>query len=273
MTPFPEPLPIRGSVPTRYANIRRAHKPTEADLMAAELIAVVSPSAAKKARGTMPLPALPFPNRDEVTRAARRNGLDPWALGMVVMGVYSTKTRGLEMRVLVVGSAKLTNAALDAAERLVSEPGVRAARTARRSEVRFRHPRSRKGQPLMPTIHTPETTGAKAVYTGDEGEGVIEREIIGWDKQGHPLVMCGGVLHTAHNAPFARCSKFQYVTRNFPSGSEIVTRALWDTDGRLYPLMDAVREHVDDALRDLDMRAVLRDAIREHLNARTGNDN
>lgn len=117
----PEPLPIRGSVPTRYANIRRAHRPTEADLAWAELFAIVSPAAAKKARGTAPLPPLPFPNREQVTRAARRAAIDPWSLAMLLMGVYSAQTRGLEMRVLVVGSARLTEKAMEAAERLVAE--------------------------------------------------------------------------------------------------------------------------------------------------------
>lgn len=117
----PEPLPIRGSVPTRYANVRRAHNPTTDDLTWAELVSVVSPAQAKRARGTTPLPPIPFPNRESVTRAARRAAIDPWALAMLLMGVYSSRTRGLEMRVLVVGSARLTARALELAEELVSE--------------------------------------------------------------------------------------------------------------------------------------------------------
>lgn len=117
----PEPLPIRGSVPTRYANVRRAHNPTTDDLMWAELVSVVSPAAAKRARGGMPLPPIPLPNRDQVTRAARRAAIDPWSLAVLLMGVYSSKTRGMEIQVLVVGSARLTATALELAEALVSE--------------------------------------------------------------------------------------------------------------------------------------------------------
>lgn len=116
-----EPLPIRGSVPTRYENIRRAHNPTTDDLGWAELVSVVSPAAAKRARGTAPLPPFPLPNRTEVNRAARAAAIDPWALCTLVFGVYSSRTRGLEMRVLVVGSARLTETALELAEELVSE--------------------------------------------------------------------------------------------------------------------------------------------------------
>lgn len=117
---LPEPLPLHGSVPTKYANVRRAHRPTEADLAWAELISVVSPAAAKKARGTAPLPTMPLPNREEITRRARRARLDPWALAMLLMGVYSANTRGMELRVLVVGSARLTAAALTIAEELAA---------------------------------------------------------------------------------------------------------------------------------------------------------
>lgn len=117
----PEPLPIRGSVPTRYANIRRAHNPTEADLDWAELVSVVSPATARAARGTRATPPFPLPNREQVNRAARRAAIDPWGLAMLVFGVYSSKTRGLEMRVLVVGSARLTETAMALAEELVSE--------------------------------------------------------------------------------------------------------------------------------------------------------
>ncbi|SLC42005.1 hypothetical protein [Mycobacteroides abscessus] len=117
----PEPLPLRGSVPTRYANVRRAHNPTTDDLDWAELVSVVSPAQAKRARGTAPLPPIPFPNREQVTRRARRAAIDPWALAMLLMGVYSARTRGLEMRVLVVGSARLTETALEIAEELSAE--------------------------------------------------------------------------------------------------------------------------------------------------------
>ncbi|GAB5896994.1 hypothetical protein OKHIL_28010 [Mycolicibacterium mageritense] len=118
---FPEPLPLRGSVPTRYANVRRAHNPTTDDLMRAELFAIVSPAAAKAARGTAPLPPFPLPNRESVTRAARRAAIDPWALCTLVFGIFSAKTRGLEIQVLVVGSARLTARALELAEALVEE--------------------------------------------------------------------------------------------------------------------------------------------------------
>lgn len=126
----------------------------------------------------------------------------------------------------------------------------------------------------MAVMHTPETAGAKAVYTNAPSEppGLVEREVIGWDKQGHPLVLCGDTLRTAHNAPFARCSAFQYVTRGFPSGGELadtlVNRALWDTDGRLMAVMDAVRDHVDRAFDSFDLETAVRDAIRDVVRER-----
>lgn len=130
----------------------------------------------------------------------------------------------------------------------------------------------------MPTIHTPETTGAKAVYTDKNGPGVIEREVLGWDKQGHPLVLCGEALHTAHNAPFAKCAEFQHVTRGFPSGErladKIINRALWDTDGRLEPLMDVVRERVEREFLSFDLDDAVSNAIRDVVRERlTPKDN
>lgn len=126
----------------------------------------------------------------------------------------------------------------------------------------------------MPIMHTPEAAGAVARYKNAQGEErrVIEREVIGWDDQGRPLVMCGDALHTAADAPFEKCPVFLNVTRGFPSGEELadmlVNRALWDTDSRLNPIMDVVRDHVDRAFSRFDLDRAVRDSVREVVHAR-----
>lgn len=117
MSPFPEPLPLRGSAPTKWVTIRRAHRPSTDDLEWAELFAVVSPNVRAQMPDSNP-PPFPMPNVEEVTRLARRAGIDPWGLSCLVFGIFSSRLHGLEIRVLVVGSAALTARALELAEEL-----------------------------------------------------------------------------------------------------------------------------------------------------------
>lgn len=118
MSTWSEPLPIRGSVATKYATIRRAWHPSTEDLEWAELFAVVSPAV----RAQMPFtpPPFPLPNIEEVTRRARKAGIDPFGLGCLVFGIFSSRLHGLQMRVLLVGSAALTERAMALAEELAA---------------------------------------------------------------------------------------------------------------------------------------------------------
>ncbi|ART70479.1 hypothetical protein BTO20_19600 [Mycobacterium dioxanotrophicus] len=96
----------------------------------------------------------------------------------------------------------------------------------------------------MAVLHTPETRGAKALYY-DAGGSSIERDIIGWDKLGRPLVLCGDRLHTADGAPFAHYKEFRTVVMPDVLSiiRESIDRCLDDYKlGRVYdPIYDAVK--------------------------------
>jgi hypothetical protein len=101
----------------------------------------------------------------------------------------------------------------------------------------------------MSILHTPETAGAKAVYTSDDGKwDHFERNVIGWDKQGRPLVMCGDRLEPADGAPFAHNKEFLGIER--PDFVAIFREAVWDS-------LAGFR----DRLSYIDVEQVIRDVV------------
>lgn len=114
----------------------------------------------------------------------------------------------------------------------------------------------------MSVMHTPETAGAKAVYREDNRQwGEIERDVIGWDKQGRPLVMCGDHLEPAATAPFAHHTKFLRVRRLEVDFTAIVRDAVWDS---LSGLRDAVSY-----AGAVDLEQIVRDVIEDTARAVT----
>lgn len=97
----------------------------------------------------------------------------------------------------------------------------------------------------MATIHATESGGAKARYKKESGFGHIERDILGWDKLGRPLVLCDDRLHVADTAPFAHFPIFVNIIK--PDIADIiretVDKYLGDRGfGGIYdPIYDAVR--------------------------------
>lgn len=106
-------------------------------------------------------------------------------------------------------------------------------------------------------MHTPETAGAKALYDRDNGFGYFERAVLGWDKLGRPLVMCGDRLHPAADAPFAHHKKFLCIKR--PDFAAILGEAVWDS-------LRGMREGVE----DLDLNQIIRDVVKDAMVRRTG---
>ena len=112
--------------------------------------------------------------------------------------------------------------------------------------------RSEGRRKALSVIHTPETAGAKAVYLKDNGFGTCERDVLGWDKSGRPLVMCGDALESAFDAPFCHHAKFLRIQRpDFAAEfSAILREAIWDS-------LQAMRDGVE----DLDVRRIIRDVV------------
>lgn len=105
------PLPLRGSVATDYPNIRRASKPTEADMAWADMVALVDQQAARRVPGAPPFPDTP--RLSEVKKKAREAGVDPPAVVLTLVGMLSAYDGwGEPVDVLLVGPAKLSSAAL-----------------------------------------------------------------------------------------------------------------------------------------------------------------
>lgn len=114
----------------------------------------------------------------------------------------------------------------------------------------------------MAIMHTPETAGAIALYRRDDTFGDFKRNVLGWDKQGHPLVLCGGQLYAAATAPFAHHPKFIEVKRP-DAMTEVITT-----------ITDTVTEIIAGELRDMFWNAehidtlvsnAIRDVVRERL--------
>lgn len=107
----------------------------------------------------------------------------------------------------------------------------------------------------MPTIHKPELSGAKAVYRS--GSSYIRRDIIGWDSQGRPLVMCGGRLHPVTTAPFRDWVEFVEVEVPSP------------VDALVESVMEELRPNIYNIFKlyDIDTRIVgaISDCFTDHL--------
>ncbi|GAS95696.1 hypothetical protein [Mycolicibacterium mageritense] len=99
----------------------------------------------------------------------------------------------------------------------------------------------------MAVMHTPDTTGLVAVYGSANGYPNFERDVLGWDKLGRPLVMCGDALHVAQTAPFEKYPKFGWLKK--PDMVSAFQQEIYNHLQNTPDITEAVAEAVSEAVR------------------------
>jgi hypothetical protein len=133
---------------------------------------------------------------------------------------------------------------------------------------------------MSAVIHKPELGGAKARYCRADVDPKVfgdphwlEREVVGWDRQGHALVAADDELFRAAGAPYAKYTQFVCIVSPDP-----IEMMIWgDGDDRRTTLMQILKDHISDMYWGFDVedtfKEVLRDVLREELAARRRKDN
>lgn len=114
----------------------------------------------------------------------------------------------------------------------------------------------------MSIMHTPDTIGLTAIYTDEDGKE-LPRKVLGWDKEGRPLVFCGDRLFPASTAPFARYQNFVALERPTVIDAAAFKDAV--TDG-----VDTIVRHFEweNDLADI-LSTAIRKAVENHLSSKT----